>query len=168
MNGFIPDKPSAPALEVPFFEDITAKDVPGRGVTKPIDFYQKQIVNLMLKLGAGKVLFVPGTFPTLPKRYGYQITFSLNGIPGRIDVAALPMKKETPNRKDRALAQAIYLLQLWLEAEVFSTIYRPGAISLVPYLIGEGGKTVTEALAERANLPQLITAKYELPSEVQS
>lgn len=155
MQGFIPEAPRAPELSVPFFEDnLLDKTVPGRGVEKPVEYYQKQIRELMLKLGAALVQFTPGTFPTQPKRYGYLITFSLNGIQGRIECAALPMRSETATRKDRALAQALFLLRTWLEGEVYSAVYRPGAIPLVPFLIGNDGKTVTEALLERG-LPQL-------------
>jgi hypothetical protein len=155
MPEFIPDTPTMPESKVPFFEDITARDVPGRGVEKPIEFYQKRIEQLLLKLGGGFVAFIPGRYPGKPTRYGYQITFSLNGIPGRFDAAALPMRSETPKKKDRALAQALYLVGLWLEAEVYSQVYRPGSIPLIPYLIGAGGKTVTEELVERRVLPDI-------------
>lgn len=156
MNGFIPETPKAPDLAVPFYEDnLRDKEVPGRAVEKPLEYYQKQIVGLMLKLGAMLITFTPGTFPTKPKRYGYLITFSVNGIQGRIECAALPMHSETPNKKDRAQAQALYLVKMWLESEVYSSVYRPGAIPLVPFLIGNDGKTVTEALLERG-LPQLL------------
>ncbi len=43
----------------------------------------------------------------------------------------------------------------WLESEVFSMMYRPGAVPLIPFLIGAGNKTVTEALVESTNVPLL-------------
>ena len=152
---FIPEKPQSQRMVVPFYEDITAKDVPGRRAEKEHEYYQKQIRELLLQLGAGRVNFIPGTHDERPKRYGFQITFSLNGIPGRIDVAALPMRHETPTKKKQALAQALFLVRDWLSAELYSAIYRPGSIALVPYLIGDRGKTVTEALVELQMLPLL-------------
>lgn len=156
---FIPDMPKTITVTVPYFEDITAKDVPGRAVEKTINFYQQRIVDLLLQLGAGAVVFFPGKYPTSPERYGFQIQFSLNGVPGRFDVAALPIRKETATKKDRALAQALYLVGNWLETEVYSAAYRPGAVALVPFLIGDGGKTVTEELVARGVLVDIRAPK---------
>jgi hypothetical protein len=166
MVQFIPEKPKAPELNVPYYEDnLQDKLVPGRGVHKPVEYYQNQIKDLLLKLGAGAVSFPAGTYPTSPTpRYGYQIQFSLNGIPGRIDCAALPLRSETAYRKDRALAQALFLVRTWLEGELYSTIYRPGSIPLVQYLIGAGDKTVTEMLVEKQMLPDMWHNGKALPS----
>ena len=156
MTTFIPEKPSVPAVKVPYFEDITAKDVPGRWVEKPILYYQKKIETVMAKLGAFRVVFTPGEFPGSPQRFGFQIAFVLNGIPGRIDCAALPVRSQfDTKKKDRSLAQALYLVATWLEMEASTLIWRPGAIPLVPFLIGNGGLTVTEELVERRVLPAI-------------
>lgn len=155
---FIADKPTAPVQSVPFLEDITAKDVPGAGVTKEPEYYQKGIKKLLEEMGAARVEFVPGVHNDRLKRYGYQIVFRLNGIPGRIDIAGLPMRTETRAKKERVLAQALYLVREWLTAEMYSSIYRPGAVTLVPFLIGRGGKTVTEELMASGELPNLNPA----------
>ncbi len=149
---FIPDQSKAIEKKVPFYEDITAKDVPGAAVGKPVGAYQQRVAELLGRLDAGTIRFIPGKYPTTPPRYGYQITFMLGGTPGRFDVAALPLRSETPAKKDRALAQALYLVGNWLEAEVYSATYRPGSISLLPFLVGDGGKTVTEELVARGIL----------------
>lgn len=155
MVDFIPEQIKAPGIQVPYFEDVKASDIPGRRTERPLDWYEEQIRNLLARLGAGSVVFTVGQFPTMPKRHGYRITFSLNGVSGRMDVAALPMRgEETAKKKKQALAQALFLFRNWLESEVLSTVYRPGAVSLIPYLIGAGGKTVTEVLLESGQLPQ--------------
>lgn len=155
MQNFIPDKPTPPKLAVPYYEDnLKNKDVPGGYVEKPVEYYQRQITELIVKLGGMLVTFQAGTFADKPKRYGFLIHFSVNGMQGRIDCAALPLYGETEKKKDRALAQALFLVRSWLEAELYSSVYRPGAIPLVPYLIGASGRTVTEELAERG-LPLL-------------
>lgn len=155
MNGFIPDKTEIGKKSVPWFDDQSDSKIPGRGTRKDVTDLQGEIIELMGHLGAGGVAFMPGTHPGTPKRYGFQLHFNINGVPGRIDVAALPIKNETPNKKDRALAQALYLVRDWLEAEVFSSVYRPGAVALLPFLIGEGGQTVTETFISSGRLPLL-------------
>ena len=158
MVNFIPEPVKTAAPKVPFFEDSSTLQIPGRGTKKSEKQLQVEINNLMMKLDAGNVLFSPGKFevaPNSPQRYGYLMTFSLNGTPGRMEIAALPIRKETPAKKDDALRQALYLVRNWLESEVFSTMYRPGAVPLIPFLIGAGDKTVTELLVESGNLPML-------------
>src|SRR5574341_872883 len=158
MN-FIPEKPRVLAAHVPYFEDIQASEVRGYSVTKPQKYYQNNITELLIELGAMGVMFQAGTFPTVPERFGYQIKFHLGGIPGRIDCAALPIRSYKDHKKDRALAQALYLVQEWLKAEIDTKVYRPGAIPLMPYLIGAGGKTVTEELIEHLQLPEFNVPK---------
>ncbi len=157
MNGFIPDKIGLKQADVPFFEDQSEQKIPGRRTEKTQKNLKGEIISLMAKLGAGGVLFIQGTYPGERKRYGYQIQFNINGVPGRFDVAALPIKSETAVKKDRALAQALYLIRNWLEAEHFSAVYRPGAVALLPYLIGEGGQTLTEAIIAGGKLPLLVS-----------
>lgn len=140
-------------MKVPFYED--QERIAGAYVKQSVEKYQQRIRDLLTRLGAYDVVFMPGTYPNHPVRYGYRITFMFATIPGRIECAALPIKNETKRRKDRALAQALYLLGNALEAELHSMVYRPGAIPLIPYLIGAGDKTVTEALVESQQLPLL-------------
>lgn len=154
--SFIPDKLEQPAPNIPYFEEQQGEKIPGRATEKSVTKLQEEIKELLLKLGAFQVLFTPGKFDGKPPRYGYEMTFKLEGHPGRMKIAALPIKSETPQRKDRALAQALYLVRNWLEAEVYSQVYRPGTIPLVPYLIGADGKTVTETLIDMGTLPMLV------------
>lgn len=144
MVNFVPDKTDVVAQHVPFFEDQKDAKIPGRGTSKTPEELQTEIRNLMTKMGAYNVIFIPGRINEKPLRYGYQITFMLANNPGRFEVAALPMRSEIPSRKIAALAQALYLVRNWIESEVFSQIYRPGNVPLLPYLVGPGDKTVTE------------------------
>jgi hypothetical protein len=153
---FIPEQPRAVKQEIKYFEDVKAKDAPGYSTTKKPDALQREITELIYRLNGQGVIFTPGQYPTVPQRYGFQITFLMGNIKGRIDCAALPLRSETPLKKSQALAQALYLVRQWLEAEVFSSIYRPGSMPLVPYLIGSGGKTVLEGLIESQVLPMAL------------
>lgn len=156
MTTFIPDALRVQDRAIPYFEDNPKEKIPGRGTEKSLQTLQTEIITLLSRLGAGTVQFVPGQYPGTPKRYGFQITFWYGGMQGRMDCAALPMRKETERRKDRALAQALYLLRDELQAMVYSVVHKPGAIPLIPYLIGANGKTVTEHLVETQNVPQLL------------
>jgi hypothetical protein len=155
VNSFIPEM-TIDTVTVPFFEDVKADVAPGYRTRMTPKALQKEISDLLLRMGAGAIRFMPGQYPGKPTRYGFQLTFSLNGIPGRIDIAALPMRTETAAKKDSAQAQALFLVRDWLRGELFSSLYRPGAVPLMPYLIGPGGKTVTEAILEDGRLPALL------------
>lgn len=150
---FIPDQPKNVLFNVPYFEDVTASDVAGKRTGKSLKALQGEIETLIAKLGGGAVHFIPGKFDTSPFRYGFIIHFNVSGIPARIEAAALPIKIETDKKKDRALAQCLFLVRDWLQSEVNSLIYRPNSFALLPYLVGEGGKTVTETLMESRMLP---------------
>lgn len=154
MTNFIPDHLQPLDRVVPYFEDH--KSIPGYRTTKSTKRLQNEIASLFDRLGGGGVTFIPGTFDGKPLRYGYSIAFFLEGgVKGRIEIAALPLRHYTDTKKEKALAQALYLLRNKLEAQAFELIYEPGSIPLLPYLIGEGGRTVTEALIGSGALPQL-------------
>lgn len=156
MVDFIPDKLEHQRQELPFFEDSQEAKVPGWRLTKSEQYYRDRVADLLARLGGGAVVFMPGEYPGRPKRFGYRITFNVNGIPARLDVAALPFRHAaTDKKKQAAMSQALFLVGNWLEAELHSWIYRPGVIPLVPFLIGEGDRTVTEALVESRMLPLL-------------
>ncbi len=158
MVQFIPEPVTTAARNIPYFEDSQNRKIPGRGTEKSAEKLQQEIRQLMLELDAGNIVFSPGTFqvaPGVPARYGWLMTFSANGLKGRMEIAALPMRHATPAKKDQALRQALYLVRNWLESEVFSVLYRPGAVPLIPFLIGTGNKTITEALLESTDIPLL-------------
>lgn len=154
--SFIPDPIAVQQQAIPFFEDSQDKAIPGRGTQKSIDTLQKELVGILARLGASLVMFTPGKYPDGPRvRYGFQVTFAYGEGRGRIDCAALPMRKETPARKDRALAQALYLLRDELQAQVWSSVHKPGSVPLLPYLLGSNGMTVMEHLVATQQVPQL-------------
>ena len=152
---FVADKLEMPALAVPYFEEQSEEKIPGRGTKKSPSELQAEVRDFMGKMGATNVIFTPGKFQDAPIRFGYQMTFVIAGMPGRMDIAALPMKSEAPGKKDKALAQALYLVRNWLEGEVFSQVYRPGNIPLLPYIIGPDDVTVQEAIVKSGKLPML-------------
>lgn len=155
MATFVPDELHVPKLDVPYFEDQSDQKIPGRGTEKSPEQLQTEVREMMTKLGAFRVIFTPGKFSDNPVRYGYQMTFVIGDVPGRMDIAALPMRSEAPGKKNKALAQALYLVRNWLEGEFFSQVYRPGSIPLLPYMVGNDNRTVTEVMVSTGAIPLL-------------
>ena len=154
--SFIPDPIMLPMPKVPYFEDSQAHQVAGRATTKTLARLQGEVTDALARLGASSIQFVPGIYDGDRRRYGFQVRFFYGPVPGRIDCAALPLRRETAIKKDRALAQALYLLRMELEAAANAALYKPGSIPLVPYLIGSTGQTVTEALIASQALPPTL------------
>lgn len=151
---FIPDL-RQPDQTVVFFEDSSRLEIPGRSTTKSISALQKEITKVLIELGAFGIFFTAGTYAGTPKRYGFAIYFKYANTTGRIDVAALPLRRETPAKKEGALTQALYLIRDKFQAQRNAMYYEPKGMPLMPYLIGATGQTVTEALVATGNLPLL-------------
>jgi hypothetical protein len=154
MGSFIPDM-SVSTSTVPYFEDNAKTKIPGRGTEKTVDQLQREIVKLLQQLGAFSIQFVQGKHEGEPLRYGFQIQFMYASARGRYDCAALPMRRETPARKQQALAQCLYLVRNKFEALVYAHTYEPEGVPLLPYLLDNRGQTVTEALRAGGMLPLL-------------
>lgn len=162
ISFFVPDVQLPEARQVPWFEDQDkdeSKRVQGYGTTKSQQYYRDRVSSALQALGAIVTGFIPIKSTESPLRYGYRIQFMLGSVLGRIDIAALPLRTETAHKKDRALRQALYLLALKLEAEAAAWAYEPGSTPLLPYLIGSGDRTITEAVVAMGVLPQLTSGK---------
>jgi len=157
MPTFIPDPIDAQQADVPFYEESQKLAIPGRGTEKSVQKLQGEIIDLIARLGGGAVVFTPGQYREGERvRHGFQVMFWYGSARGRIDCAALPIRRETARVKDRALAQALYLLRDELQAQVYSQTYKPGAVPLIPYLMNGDGQTVTEFMVATQNVPQLM------------
>lgn len=155
---FIPDL-GATERKLPYFEDATMSGAAGN-LTKDLAYYCSQVSQAIARLDGMVIGFTPIKSDGKPLRYGFRIAFILQGVAGRIDCAALPMRSETPGKKNKALSQALYLLWKKLDAEADAWVYNPGSIPLMPYLIGASGHTVTEELTASGILPDFKPAGY--------
>lgn len=155
MSSFIPHIEVPIGATAPFFEDSSGAEIPGWRTRKDPETLQGEVSAALRKLGASNVYFEVGKFSGKVKRYGYRIHFQYAGGRGRYDCAALPMRKETDNKKRQALSQALFLIRNKFEAMALAHVYEPDAMPLVPYLIGASGQTVTEALRAGGMLPML-------------
>lgn len=144
---FVPDKPKASFKDVPFFEDSAREDVPGRATKKSVEILKNEVASAITRLGGADVRFISGTESEPMLRHGFRIEFTIYQNPARLICLALPMKTETERKKDRALAQALYLLRDELVALYFSSMHKPSSdLPLIHALIGKGDMTIGEYL----------------------
>ena len=146
MDDFVPLESEAVKDKVPYLEDARADYAPYyQPVNQTIAKAKNAIIAEMGKLGGTVLDFEEGNFGN---RRGYVIRFVLNGKPGRIKVAGLPLKKFTPLKMDRVRIQALMNIRDWLKTAVTSMIFSPGNNPLVPHLLGKGGITLVELISE--------------------
>lgn len=158
MNFIPDDRQRAELPDIPFFENITAEQIPGCRTHKTVEELQAEVRAVLKRMDCGNVNFMSGKTSEKPLRYGYQILFTYMGNKGRIDCVALPIRSETPVKKRQALAQALYLVRNALEAQLYAKYYQPGYEPIVPYLIDSKGVTMMQTLVERA-LPMLADGR---------
>lgn len=161
MEGFIPDEKDQPEeSKVPFWEDASNEiGVVGYTTTKTTKQLQSEIRRAMGFLGGTINGFQSGTVPWKgahgDKRYAFRIYFTWQGVDGRLDVAALPIRKETASRKRNARRHALYSVMLRLEGLFNSQIVMPGDFPLMPYLLNDKGQTFSQWLVDEGKLPAL-------------
>lgn len=155
MEDFIPLEEDSLEAKVPYLEDARSDYAP---YYQPTDLSISKAKNAIIaefgKLGGTVLRFREGDFGN---RRGYQIEFTLNGAPGRIRVAGLPIRRRTDKKLDRVRVQALMNIRDWLKTQVTSMIFSPGNNPLVPHLLGRGGLTLVEIISEQhdINIPLL-------------
>lgn len=172
MN-FIPEQPKA-VVKVPYFDDVTEKDGwQGMATGKSIERLQDEIKSVIARLGGLVVSFQRGTFVTeTQKREGYQLHYMLEGqdermYPGRIDIAALPVKenyslqRSLSIRREKSLKMALYMLRNALEGTWFLQQLSPGYAPLMPWMLADKTSTITELWARSAVMSNLLPAGEE-------
>ena len=161
---FIPDEKDE-GLTVPYYEDASnALGVVGYATNRSEKELRVEIERAMAHLGASIQSFQSGRFgpETGPYRYGYVITFRWQGVDGRIVVAGLPIRNETPSRIEKTKRHALYSVMLKLESQFNSQLVMPGDFPLVPYLLNDKGQSLMEAIAQSSNFPALPEPKGDI------
>jgi hypothetical protein len=163
MN-FIP-KQAEKAVIVPYFEDANRDEGwQGYSTTKSIERLKSEIVESMTRLGAMVSGWQVGTFQMdKQKRDGYQIHYSIqtpsgNFVPGRLDIAALPVRSPyDDSKKDKSLRMALYMLRISLDGMWFMQQLSPGYAPLMPWMIAnKEGKTISQLWAESPAMSRLL------------
>lgn len=151
MN-FIPEQPKE-AQSVPYFEDATSADGwQGQSTTKSVKALQSEIREAISYLGGEIISFQSGRFDEID-REGFLIRYVMvspdgRELPGRINIAALPLRAFSPRKHDQTLRMALYMVHLALKGVWFLQQLSPGFSALVPFMMGPGNKTISELWAE--------------------
>lgn len=154
---FIPDEHDD--LRVPYFEDASSLlGVIGHSTQRSEQELRVEIERAMGHLGASVLFFQAGKFGD---RYGYRIEFRWRGAKGRIDVAALPLKKDTPSKMKKCKRQALFSVMHKLQGQFNSQLNMPGDVPLVPYMLDASGRTLIEAMREEGQLPALTDSESD-------
>lgn len=156
---FTPDQNQA--QKVPFFEDAKKEDGwKGHTTTKSEQRLQNEIKEALVRLGGLVVGFQKGTFQIENQtRQGYRIHYVIQNRPSRLDIAALPVKDKWNNKKkEQSLKMALFMLEIGLSGAWFMQILSPGYSPLMPFVLTEDGKTISELWSEQTPLGKLLPA----------
>ena len=167
MN-FIPEQ-SKDSKRVPYYEDATKADGwQGQATDKTIKALQSEITQSISRLGGLVTGFQRGMFENEDgKRDGFRIHYAIEAadgrqVPGRIDIAALPIKPDLGPRadinrhKELSLKMALYMLRVALDGTWFLQQLSPGYAALVPFMLGPGKKTISELWADSSIMNNLL------------
>lgn len=159
MN-FIPEQPKD-GQSVPYFDDVTKEaGWQGHTTSKSIKTLQAEIIEAVSRLGGLVINFQRGIFQSEHgSRDGFRVHYVVQAsdgrqVPGRIDIAALPIKtdwalrRSENTRRDQSLKMALYMFRMAMDGAWFMQQLSPGYSALVPFMIGPGDKTISELWAE--------------------
>lgn len=156
--GFQP-KDEQPEQQVPYYEDVDASmGFRGQHTEKNLERLQQEVNDAIVRLGGTPIGFMRGDWEEFnPTREGYRVAFTMHGMRGRIDVAALPCKKDWKSTREQALKMALFNLLDMLEVEYTMKKLMPYSEPLFQYIVDQRGRTMMEAFAE--DVPRLTDGK---------
>lgn len=150
------------AGRVPFYEDARADFAPYYASGKSVKVAKQEVAAELGKLGGVVIAFREGFFGEgRGRRYGYEIDFLLHDPAGRdhrgvLRVAGLPMRRETPAKREQVRVQALLNIRDWLKAAVTQPVFQPGAgHPLLMNLLVDGQRTVSDFIIVTGRLPGL-------------
>jgi len=166
MNGFIPDKKEAQA--VPYFDDVDSSEGwQGHATSKSVTTLKAEIVKSITRLGGVVSGFQSGQFMIDDKRRdGFQIHYAIGQpgqgmLPGRLDVAALPVRKtyrhgQEAKRREQSLRMALYMTRNAIDGLWFLQMLSPGYAPLMPWMLARGDKTISQLWSETSTMALLL------------
>ena len=178
---FVPTDDKTLITDVPYFGEARAEEGwQGQGTTRSYGVLKSDIVKMFARLGGivhgiQKGIYKIGQFD----RIGVQISYSITGpggrmLYGRLDVAALPVKKPkqrsnsvavAKSRMDKSLCMALYNVCQALKAQWVLKQMNPAFVPLMPWLLVDGDRTLVELYRE-SSLPMLEAPRAEEDAEV--
>lgn len=167
MSNFIPDQQKA-AENVPFYEDVTsAQGWQGQTTTKTMETLKSEITIAISRLGGVVTSFQKGTFLVgTQERLGFRVSYSIETsdgklIPGRVDIAALPVRKAPinsyPTRCEKSLKMSLFMLRNSFDGMWFLQQLSPGFAPLMPFMLsGQKDLTVSQLWSETTLMQNLL------------
>lgn len=157
MN-FIPDTPPK-AAEVPYFENARESDGwQGQTTGKSIDRLKTEIISAVGLLGGMVTGFQRGKFE---RRLGFRVHYVIERpdgiiVPGRIDVAALPLRYYSEKKQEQSLRMALFMLRDALKGTWFLQQLSPGYSALMPFMLTDSDKTISQLWADSPVMQPLL------------
>lgn len=165
---FIPEMPKQ-AQDVPYFDDVTSADGwQGHTTKKTVNVLKSEIFVAVNRLGGLITGFQQGTFHIGDvERDGFRIFYGIDSlddsvIPGRLDIAALPVKRDykkarsLETRKLQSLKMALYMVRNAMDGAWFLQQLSPGYAPLMPWMLVDGKNTITQLWSESAAMGKLL------------
>lgn len=170
MSTFIPEQSKTPAQNIPYFDDVTSDPGwQGHTTKKSMEVLKSEVMIALSRLGAIVTGFQRGTFEVDGKeRDGFQVQYVVEQPGsgemrhGRLDVAALPVKRNynlsrsLDARRERSLKMALFMLREALNGTWFLSQLSPGYAPLMPWMLAQGQKTVTQLWSESVFIGNLL------------
>jgi hypothetical protein len=168
MN-FIPDTPKNKSAEVPYFDDVSGDaGWQGQSTSKSLEALKSEIMSSVGRLGGLVTGFQRGQFAVgNQKRDGFRLAYVVETpsgqmVPGRIDIAALPVKddynlrRSYDTRREKSLKMALYMLRTALDGTWFLQQLSPGYSALMPWMLADGEKTISQLWGESPIMARLL------------
>lgn len=166
---FKPNNASKQAT-VPYFDEVKASGGwEGHETSKRMDDLLSELSAAMSKLNGLIINVAEGTYGD---RLGFQIHFSIKTgsgqmIPGRLDIACLPLKPTTRRlshrhsepldpRIERTRKMALYMVIKAIKGMWFMEQLSPGFFTLMPAVLNNKGQTLGQLWHTNAGLQALL------------
>ena len=160
---FIPDEDDGPSLDVPYFGEARAEDGwQGQSTQRSYNTLKSDLTKAMARIGGVVQSIQRGMYDIGgAERAGAQIHYSIEGVGrqmhyGRLDVAALPVRETTRGnwrktmraRQEKSLCMALYNVAQALKAQWVLKQMNPSYVPLMPWLLADDNRTISEAYLE--------------------
>lgn len=168
MN-FIPDTPKNQSAEVPYFDDVSGDaGWQGQSTSKSLEALKSEIMSSVSRLGGLVTGFQRGQFMVgSQKRDGFRLAYVVEApsgqmVPGRIDIAALPVKdvpslrRSYDTRREKSIKMALYMLRTALDGTWFLQQLSPGYSALMPWMLANDEKTISQLWGESPIMARLL------------
>jgi hypothetical protein len=108
------------------------------------------------RLGGFVRFFQQGMFQVgSAERAGFQLHYTVEGRPARLDIAALPTRSKS--NREKSLKMALYMLRDGLDGMWFFQQLSPGFAPLMPFMIADKeGHTVSQLWAQSSAMSRLL------------